>query len=284
MSTAAQSWLAKKPGRRLSVAWLAFVCLLCPFPLRGQATGSAALANQQKAHAVLAATIQALGGQAGLDVCNSRCQVRIASFFQGEPTGEVTDATVTSVFPDDARVDVERGRVIQIVSGRRGWEITYKGKKDLPEEKLDDILRWRDHSLATVLREWYGNPATVLIDQGPSQVERRGTEKIMLIHSAKDGSGSDGNANDAVTLEIDAESHLPLRLSFTWRDPRFHDKNLDAVEYDNYHQIDGIATPFTMTQTHNGEVVSQLYVLKAQYNVAVQRDAFDPNRAAAHLK
>jgi len=275
MSTAARSWSAKELGhRRLRWTWLAFVCLLCPFPLMGQATGSVALANQQKAHAVLAAALQALGGQAWLDVRSSRCQVRMASFFQGEPTGEVADATVTSVFPDNERIDTEKGRVVQIVSGTRGWEITYKGKKDLPEEKLDEDLRWRKHSLATVLREWYGNPATVLIDQGPSQVERRGTEKITLVN----------NANDAVTLEVDAESHLPLRLSFAWRDPRFHDKNLDAVEYDNTHRIDGIATPFTVTQTHNGEVVHQSYVLRAQYNVAVPSDVFDPNSAAAHLK
>ena len=30
--------------------------------------------------------------------------------------------------------------------------------------------------------QWYGSPATVLMDQGPSQMERRLTEKITLMN------------------------------------------------------------------------------------------------------
>lgn len=280
MLTAAPCWSAKETGRwRLRGAWLAVICLLCPFSSKGQAADSSVRTNQRKAHATLAATIQSLGGQAWLDVRNSRCQVHIASFFQGEPTGEVVEATVTSVFPDKERIDTAKGRVVQIFSGTRGWEITYKGVKELQAEKLDEYLRWRNHSLATVLREWYRDPATLLIDRGPSQVERREAEKITLMHSA-----GNGMANDAVTLEVDAENHLPLRLSFSWRDPRFHDTNLDAVEFDNFHRIDGIAVPFTVTETHNGEVVRQSYILRAQHNVAVPDDFFNPQFAAVHLK
>jgi hypothetical protein len=139
---------------------------------------------------------------------------------------------------------------------------------------VDARLRWRKHSLRTVLGEWYRNPATVLMDEGQSQVERHLAEKIMLMNAA----------NDAVTLEIDTESHLPMRLSFAWRDPQFHDKNLDAVEYDNYQKIDNIATPFTVTRTHNGETVRQTYLLGVQYNVALKDGLFDPDRAAAHFK
>jgi hypothetical protein len=113
-----------------------------------------------------------------------------------------------------------------------------------------------------------------LIDRGPSQIDTHRTEKITLINPS----------NDAVTLEIDMESHLPLRLSFTWRDPQFHDKNTDAVEYDNYHRVDGIATPFTVTQTHNGEIVYQQFVLQAKDNIGLQENLFDPDYAAAHLK
>jgi hypothetical protein len=90
--------------------------------------------------------------------------------------------------------------------------------------------------------------------------------------------------HNAVKLDIDAETHLPLRLTFEWRDPRFHDKNVDTVEFDNYHRIDGIATPFTVTRTHNGEIVQQVFVLRAEYNVDLPSNLFDPDYAAAHLK
>jgi hypothetical protein len=257
-------------GLRLALA--AMTCLLWPSLLHGQS--DAALANQQKAHAVLAATIQALGGPAWLDLRTSRCRVRIAAFVQGNPTGEVSEAIASSELPDKERIDSDNGRVVQIFSGSSGWEITYKGKKDLPAEKLEEYLRWRKYSLRSVLSQWFRNPSTVLIDQGPSQIDTHRTEKITLINSG----------NDAVTLEIDTESRLPLRLSFTWRDPQFHDKNTDAVEYDNYHRVDGIATPFTVTQTHNGEIVHQRFVLLAEDNIGLQENLFDPDYTAAHLK
>lgn len=280
MSMAGRSWSAKPPRHwRVGKAWLALVCMLWTPLSRAQATDAIASANQQKAHAVLAATIQALGGLAWLHLRTSRSQVRIASFFQGTPTGEVSEATVAVELPSadltsKQRIDLDKGHVVQIFSGGTGWEITYKGKKSLPAEKLESYLRWRKNSLGTVLREWYENPATVLMDQGPSQIERQPVEKITLINSA----------NDAVTLDVDTDTHLPLRLSFDWRDPQFHDKNLDAVEYDNYHRIDGIATPFTMTRTHNGEIVYQRFLLRVEYNVALRNDLFDPDQAAAHLK
>ena len=42
---------------------------------------------------------------------------------------------------------------------------------------------------------------------------------------------------------MDAQTHLPLRRTFQWRDPVYKDKNLDAEEYDDYHTFDGIPTP-----------------------------------------
>jgi hypothetical protein len=245
----------------------------------GQAADAVARANQQKARTALAVTVQALGGQAWLHLRTSRYRVRMAPFFQGTPTGEVADAILRFEFPDKVRIDLDGGHVVQIFSGSSGWEITYKGKKNLPPEKLEEHLRWQKYSLRSVLGQWYSDPSTALIDEGASQVERHPAEKIMLIHPGKNGS-----AHDAATLEIDAGSHLPLRLSFSWRDPQFHDRNVDAVEYDNYQQIDGVATPFTVTETHNGEIIHQTYVLQAKYNLALQKNLFDPDYAAAHLK
>ncbi|MHB2006622.1 MAG: hypothetical protein ACYCOX_01060 [Acidobacteriaceae bacterium] len=273
MSTAARSWWGRSSRQsRLGLTGAAMVCSLWPSLLACQAT--AAAAGQQKARAALAATIQALGGQAWLNIHTSRDHVRIAAFFQGNPTGEIADAIVSAEIPGKKRIESDKRKVVQIFSSASGWEITYKGKKNLPAENLKDHLRWEKYSLRTVLGQWAGDPATVVLDEGAEQVGRRLAEKFTLMNAA----------NDAVTLDVDAASHLPLRLSFAWRDPRFHDRNVDAVEFDNYHRIDGIATPFTVTRTHNGEIVAQQFILRAEYNVDLPKNLFDPDDAAAHLK
>lgn len=275
MSTAARSWLDRRARyRRLGLAWALIVGVLSPALLRAQATDAAAVASQRQAHAVLAATIQALGGPAWVGLRTTRQRVRIASFFHGNPTGEVADAVISREHSGNERIELDKGKVVQIFSGPSGWEITYKGKKNLAAEKVDDHRRWQKHSLRRVLGRWIADPATVVLDEGTEQVERHLAEKFTLMNVA----------HNAVTLDVDMESHLPLRLSFEWRDPRFHDKNVDAVEFDNYHRIDGIATPFTVTRTHNGEIVEQAFLLRAQYNVALPEDLFDPDYAAAHLK
>jgi hypothetical protein len=69
-----------------------------------------------------------------------------------------------------------------------------------------------------------------------------------------------------------------------WRDPRFHDENTDAVQYDNYQHVNGIVTPFTVSRAHNGQIVSELFIRKAQYNIALPKDEFNPDVVAAHLK
>jgi hypothetical protein len=275
MLTAAQSlW-----GRSTRPLWLGLVCAaaaggLWPAWLMAQAPDAATAASQRKAHIALAATIDALGGTTWVGVRTKREHVRIASFFQGNPTGEVADAVVSQKVPDKERIELDKGQVVQIFSGSSGWEITYKGKKNLPAETVEDHERWQRHSLRRVLDRSIGDPETVVLDQGPDQVERHTAEKFTLMNAT----------HGAVTLDVDSVSHLPLRLSFEWRDPRFHDKNVDAVEFDNYHRIDGVATPFTVTRTHNGEIVQQQFVLQAEYNVDFQESLFDPDYAASHLK
>jgi hypothetical protein len=61
----------------------------------------------------------------------------------------------------------------------------------------------------------------------------------------------------------------------------YRDKNEEVEEYDDYHTIDGLPTPFTITRFHNGDVTSQRFVLKAHWNVPLPRDGFDVNAIAA---
>ena len=260
--------MAKTAAKVFVLALLSIPAGLLPEDAgRAQKANITAVANQARARQVLAATIQALGGDAWLNVRTVREQGKTAAYFQGTPTGVVAETTDTRELPDELRIDFAgKGRVVQIYSAQQGWEITYKGAKPVPAEKLQEYLRWRGRSLRVALQQWFPDPATVLIDEGQALAERHLADKITLLSPR----------NDAITLEIDAATHLPIRLSFAWRDARFHDKNVDAVEYDNYQVVDGMATPFTITRTRNGQRISQRFILLVKYNVAIPTGFFDP--------
>lgn len=257
------------------VVVLELFLVLRPFLLCGQLdTALDAKANQQKAQFFLAQTIAALGGSAWLNVQSMRVESQEADFFQDALTGEVHDVIKTYLWPDKTRVEQNKHRVVQIYAGASGWEITYKGKRTLPPDKVEAYQRALEYSLETVLRVWYHDPATMLIDEGQMQIDRQVAEQIEIINSKK----------ELVTLVIDAGNYLPLRLSYTWRDPRFHDESTSRLEFTRYQNVQGIETPFAVTHWENGEIVHETYVKRIEFNVKLSADTFDPDAVARRLK
>jgi hypothetical protein len=237
-----------------------------------QSGDASANANQQKARAALDAMVAALGGQKWLSLETSMQHGRTSGFYQGKPTGAIADYTEFKKFPDQSRVELGKKRnVFEIVDGKQGWEVTYHGKKALRADQMADIIRRRNHSIRTAIQVWMKDPRTLLIFDGQSQVERHLTDKVTLIDAQ----------NDSVTIQMDDQTHLPLRRSWQWRDPLYKDKNTDAEEYDDYHPVDGIPTPFTISRYHNGDLVNQRFLYRAAYNVPLPPDSFNPDVAAA---
>jgi hypothetical protein len=90
--------------------------------------------------------------------------------------------------------------------------------------------------------------------------------------------------NEAVTILMDAQTHLPLRRSFQWRDPVYKDKNLDAEEYDDYHTFDGFPTPFTISRFKNDEMVSERFYVHVSYNQELPADFWSVDAAERRIK
>jgi hypothetical protein len=232
-------------------------------------------ANQKKARATLDAMVSALGGQRWLTLTNSMQQGRTSGFYQGKPTGMTSEFYEIQKFPDQMRVELGKKReVVEIIDGDQVWEVTYKGKKELPKDQVQDLIRRRDHSLQVAMRVWLNDPKTVLIYGGQSLVERHLADKTTLI---------DAN-NDSITIQTDAETHLPLQRTWQWRDPLYKDKNTDAEEYDNYQMVEGLPTPYAITRFHNGDMSNQRFLSHAGYNLPLPPDTFNPDQAAAKIK
>jgi hypothetical protein len=232
-------------------------------------------ANQKKARATLDAMVTAMGGQRWLTLISSMQQGRTSGFYQGKPTGATSEFYEIQKFPGQTRIELGKKRdVLEIIDGDQVWEITYKGKKGLPKDQTEDLLRRRDHSIRTAVQVWLKDPRTALIYGGQNLVERHLADQTTLINAE----------NDSITIQTDAETHLPLRRSFQWRDPLYKDKNTDAEEYDDYHLVDGLPTPYTLTRYHNGDMTNQRFLFRAAYDIPLTPDMFNPDQAAAKIK
>jgi len=259
--------------RKLPVLFL----LACAVSLSAQTPAASTGSNAAEARAALDDMMQALGGNRWLNLRNSFVEGTLAAFYEDKPTG-VTVRYWQWTTPDEQRIDLTEKKHdphnwVQIYTGRQCWEITWQGKKAMARDVCDSAIRRRDHSIQTAVRVWMKNPNTLLIDDGQTLAERHLAEQVTLLDEG----------NDAITIQMDAETHLPLSCSWSWRDPVYHDKDTDVEEYADYHLIDGIPTPFTITRLHNGDMVQQLFVLKAAYNVPLPPDGFDMDAIAAKV-
>jgi len=261
-------------GKKLMMV-AAVLMLAAPHRMRTQTGDDEGAKNAAKARAALDAMVKALGGSAWLNMQNMEREGHIAAFFHGNPDLGTTETFEFHEWPDRDRIDVTKHRdVVEFFIGREGWEVTYRGKRPQEKDVLDDFLRRRDHSIEVAVKMWMKDPNTILIYEGQHMAERHLAEQVTLISPQ----------NEAITILMDEQTHLPLQRSFQWRDPQYHDKNTDTEEYDDYHVIDGFPTPFTITRLKNGDTVRQYYVTHVSFNLNLPADFWDVDAAARRIK
>ena len=232
-------------------------------------------ASDAKARALLDQMVKAYGGDKWLNLPGYMVTGRTSSFYKGKPTGATSDFATYHAYPDKDRTEFgKKHDVVDILIGNEGWELTYKGKKPIPEKEVEDAVRRRNHSIEIAIRQWLKDPQTLLINGGQTTVERHLVDRITLLSAS----------NDNITLELDAQTHLPVRRTFEWRDPLYKDKNIDADEYDNYHDVNGIQTAFTITRYHNDDMSNQRFLYNVVYGGAVPDKLFDPDAALTRIK
>jgi hypothetical protein len=261
--------------RRVLPVALALMLMAAPLAIRPQDAEDAGQKNALQARAALDAMVKALGGEAWLKMKNQMREGRVAAFFHGKPSGGTTEYWEYHAWPDYDRIEYTKHRdVVQFYMGRAGSEVTYKGMAALPQEQVEDFLRRRDHSIETVVKVWLNDPKTILIYEGQHLAERHLADQVTLISAE----------NEAVTILMDVETHLPLRRSFQWRDPVYKDKNLEAEEYDDYHTVVGFPTPFIITRYKNDDMTRQYFLVHVEYNQVLPEDFWSVEAAEKRIK
>ena len=273
--------------RRLAL--LLLILAATPVALHAQASdipsaapSSSTADPEQRGRQLLDQMVAALGGPVWLNRQTLSTLGHTAAFFRDQPTGANIEFAEYFQFPVAGKPQVERvefitpkgmimpGKkrdVVQVWTADQGYELTYKGKSPLPKEQVEDYLRRRAHSIEAVVAVWLKAPGVVVVSEGTTMVQRRSADKVTILSAN----------NDAVTLELDANSHLPLARTFEWRNQQFKDHDEDREEYDNYQTYSGIPTPLTLSRYRNGDLVNQRFLSKIDYNQTLPPETFNPD-------
>jgi len=222
-------------------------------------------ASVQKSYQILNDMIRALGGDAYLNMRTMTSEGRTYGFSHGRPN------TMSILFwrfwewPDKERVEITKQRdIIELFVGDQGYEITYKGTVTQDAKEMEDYSRRRDHSLEWVIRKWLPAQGTMILYDGTAMVEQNLADQVSVLNSQ----------NDSVTISVDPRSHLPVKISYSWRDPVDRQMDDESVVFSNYKLVQGIQTPYSTVRNRNGEMTNQRFITSVSYNTDLAPDLF----------
>ena len=257
----------------------AFFLLLATFCM-GQARSSTQAAsvdqeNANKARTLVDQAIQALGGQAYLNMQDMKQEGRTYSLHNGEAEGTGILFWRFYKYPDRDRIELTKQRdVVYVYRGEEGFEITFKGTRAEDPKTLQDYNRRRRYALDYVLREWLKEPGIALFYEGPTVAAQKDAQQVTIMNAK----------NDAVTLYFDSNTHLPIKKSFSWRDPTDKERNVEEEIYDAYRPVQGIMTPFSVSRYYNGEMSNQRFLHSVSYNQGLSDSLFEANLSHENAK
>ena len=231
--------------------------------------------NVRQARDLINLGIQALGGQAWLNIRNKQEQGRVYSFYHGRPTSNGVVYWRFVEYPDKERVELTQQRdIAEIYVGNKGYEVTYKGPREIEQKDMDAYLRRRRLSLETILHNWVNDPTVALFFDGPALAGNQAAQKVTLIN----------NKDQAVSLYFDIDTHLPIMKSYSWRDPTDREKNTEQEIFTGYRAVQGIMTPFGFTRYYNGDMQTERFINSASYDQQLNPAMFDQNSGYNPLK
>ena len=98
-----------------------------------------------------------------------------------------------------------------------------------------------------------------------TNVDAKPADKVSLLNSQ----------NDSVTVYLDQTTHLPLKTSYSWRDPTDKQRNTEQEIYDNYKPVEGVMTPHAITRLFNGDMSQQRFINTVRYNLKLPDTMFE---------
>jgi hypothetical protein len=218
-----------------------------------------------KAKRILQAALQALGGQAYLDVHDVTCTGNISQFdHSGQVTGfgKFIDYSIP---PDKERQEnLPKRNIIEIYNGKQGWTLDRGGVSDAPATDLAQFEQDNLKDIDNILRHRIHEPGMILRYAGPDVVELQQADWVELVDSD----------NRTIRIAFARSTHLPIKEIAESRDPNSQMSSKETDIFSDYHPVQEIQTPFQLERDRNGMKVFQAFFDTCKYNTNVPAALF----------
>jgi hypothetical protein len=146
-----------------------------------------------------------------------------------------------------------------------GWDLTWRGTKELPKDRID---RWRDTTLRSIfyiLRQRLNEPGMIFEAHGSDIFENQPVD-IVDITDADDR---------VVTVYFHQSTKLPVRQIYRHFNPETKERDDEVTLYSRYRDAgEGVQWPHQIRRERNGEKVYEIYAESVAINKNLTDDVF----------
>jgi hypothetical protein len=237
-----------------------------------------------KGRQIIDQAVQALGGDAFLQMKTLTSSGRIYSFFHDRTSG----ADVARIYSSYDTTLPTKGLGVREreVLGKKqdysylflsdqAFDITYRGARPVPDEDWERYARTTSNDILYLLRFHRDDPGR--------QYDYVGSEVYLSMHvEVIDISDQEGHV---VRAYIDHNTMLPVRVTFNWLDPTTKQRFDEETNFSKWRNAgDGVMWPFTIERQRNGYKVFQMFADKVEIGQELPAAIFDLPPGAKVLK
>lgn len=271
-------------GARFALGLTLAILIACSMAARPQVPNELIPAQSAAmARTILDQAVDALGGQAYLQVQDYDCKGRYGNFdsVTGQSGGSV-EARFMRQFPDKTRTEMDskafitdiygipintKGRVVMVYTATNAWSVSAKGAvTDLGPDTVASYNEQIKNDMNTILRSRLNETGMVLRYAGADLVDLKQVDWVEI--SDKD--------QHTTRIAIDKKTHLPVRSVALSRDTLTNIRVETARAFSNYHMIGGVEIPFqTEVIINEQHPSSQVFYSSCQVDVGLPSHLFD---------
>ena len=235
----------------------------------GEAKPPAGAKVDEKALAVVARAVEAMGGQSFLNVRTVTSKGYYTEFREGI-SGIPDSFRDYLVFPDRDRTEFKGSRYVQAFAGDRGW--AFDGKKpklqqqviDLTPEQMEGVRTTIRTSIDNILRGWWRTEGAGLAYVGRREAGLARRNEVVRV-TYPDGFEAE--------FEFDAREGLPAKV--VYKRPNAEGETVEEEDrYAQFLTVAGARFPFVIDHYRAGQQSSRVNYEAVEFNKPVPDSIF----------
>lgn len=233
--------------------------------------------RQEQGKQLVLESLKTLGGDAFLKMRNLTQSGRAYAFYRQDLSGLAVFTRYENYepLPADAPPDwlpvsrrdvyTEKGDYFALYKNGKGWEVTFRGARPLPKDRVEQYRDSMRRNYFYFLRYRLNEPDLYFYYKGTEIINNVPTEAVEISDSG----------GESVTVNLRMSDHLPVQQVYLRRDPKTRIPYEEKSIYSKYREVDGVTLPWNVRQERDSEKIFEFFGNATQINQPLNAALFD---------